>query len=97
MASMALGISVKKASFTVRFSLYLMAGFACSTPIGVGLGLLLAESVQGESHDILIATLSAFGSGTFLYLAMFENLTEEFIESHKHLMKKWLAVISGIV
>merc|ERR1712228_81357 len=95
-ASMALGISIKKASFSTKFSLYLLAGFATSTPIGVAIGLLLTDALHGQTHDILIAGLTAFGGGTFLYLALFENLTEEFIESHKHLIPKWFAVVSGI-
>ena len=95
-ASMALGISIKKASFTIRFSLYLMAGFACSTPLGVELGLAVSQSLHGKAHDVTVNGLTAFGSGTFLYLAMFENLTEEFIESHKNLMAKWVSVLGGI-
>ena len=96
-ASMALGISIKKATFSNKFSLWLIVGFSCTTPIGVAIGLGLSNILTGNVHIVITSSLQAFGSGTFIYLSNFENIVQEFVESQTDLILKWIALLFGII
>lgn len=73
-ASCSLGISLLK-TFPNDFGLirWLIFIFACATPLGVFIGMLLAS--QGELMDIIFSSLAA---GTFVYIAASEIIVGEF-------------------
>lgn len=71
---MSLSISLQRAfQNKERFIMSLMAIFACATPIGVSLGLILANS-----PDIVVIIFTSLAGGTFLYISCSEVITEEF-------------------
>ena len=65
--AMALCMSTKKAEFSKRFSAYLIAGFSTSIRLGVGISLGLAVFTKETVHDVIIASCTAFGAGTFIF------------------------------
>ena len=82
---MSLSISMVKA-FPGRdnFIMALMACFASFTPIGLVIGMLIADA--GDLMEIIFSTLAA---GTFMYIACSEVIIEEFsIPDHK-----WLKLV----
>ena len=73
-AGMSLGISMAKV-FPDRqgFVIMLLAIFATFTPLGVVLGMILAEG--SELTEIIFSSLAA---GSFLYISCSEVIVEEF-------------------
>ena len=73
-AAMSLGISLTK-NFPNRdtFVLLLMAAFASFTPIGIGIGMAIAES-----SDIVEVVFNCLAAGTFIFIACSEVIIEEF-------------------
>ena len=87
-ASMSLGISISKNFLEDedhRKGMMLMFSFAIATPIGISLGLLLAET--SEMIEIIFSSLAA---GTFVYIAASEVIVEEFSIPGR---KKWLQMV----
>jgi solute carrier family 39 (zinc transporter), member 1/2/3 len=86
-ASMSLGISISK-NFTeddIRKGLTLLLTFALATPIGIALGLLLADT-----NEMIEIVFSSFAAGTFIYIAASEVIVEEFSIPGR---KKWLQMV----
>lgn len=84
-AAMALGIAIKKANLTMRRGCMYVTIFAISTPTGVASGLFLAESLKSETEKLAFTSVAiSIGSGSFVYLAIMENIVEEFVESTKN-------------
>eukprot|EP01059_Diplonema_ambulator_P001973 TRINITY_DN11624_c0_g1_i2.p1 TRINITY_DN11624_c0_g1~~TRINITY_DN11624_c0_g1_i2.p1 ORF type:complete len:292 (+),score=48.19 TRINITY_DN11624_c0_g1_i2:35-910(+) len=64
----------------------LLAAFAISSPLGILLGWFLEASLKGPMASTATAYLDAAASGTFLYIAVVDTLTEEFsnnIDKHR--------------
>ena len=86
-ASMSLGISIVK-NFTnedSRKGYMLLFSFALATPIGIALGLALADT-----NEMVEIVFSSFAGGTFIYIAASEVIVEEFSIPGR---KKWLQMI----
>lgn len=73
-AGSSLGISLVK-TFPDNFRLcrQLVLIFALSTPLGVGLGMLVANA--GDIYEVIFSSIAA---GSFLYIACTEVIVEEF-------------------
>jgi solute carrier family 39 (zinc transporter), member 1/2/3 len=73
-ASSSLGISLVK-TFPDNFRLcrQLVALFACATPLGVGIGMLVSKA--GPIYEIVFSSIAA---GSFVYIACSEVVVEEF-------------------
>jgi solute carrier family 39 (zinc transporter), member 1/2/3 len=73
-AGSSLGISLVK-TFPTNFRLIrqLVTIFAFATPLGVGIGMAVANA--GEIYDVVFSSLAA---GSFLYIACSEVVVEEF-------------------
>lgn len=73
-AASSLGISLVK-TFPNDFSLcrWLVFCFACATPFGVAIGILLGQ--LGDIYEIIFSSLAA---GSFVYIACSEVIVEEF-------------------
>ena len=88
-ASLSLGISCVKAFpedfTTVRWLLFI---FAIATPLGVGIGMILAN--LGSIYDIIFSSLAA---GTFVYIGCSEIIIEEFSIPRD----KWLKLLFFII
>lgn len=73
-AGSSLGISLVK-TFPNDFRLcrQLVTVFACATPLGVGIGMALAQA-----DDIYEIIFSSIAAGSFVYIACTEVIVEEF-------------------
>ena len=73
-AGISLGISLVK-TFPDNFRLcrQMIFIFALATPVGVGIGMAVAN--QGEIYNIIFSSIAA---GTFLYISCSEMIVEEF-------------------
>lgn len=90
-AGMSLGISMAKTFPEDKtFVAVMMTMFACFSPFGVILGLLL-----GDTNEMVEVVFSCLAGGTFMYIAMSEVIVEEFsIPKYKY--TKLLFFILGI-
>eukprot|EP01126_Amoeba_proteus_P061425 TRINITY_DN8246_c0_g3_i3.p1 TRINITY_DN8246_c0_g3~~TRINITY_DN8246_c0_g3_i3.p1 ORF type:complete len:276 (+),score=50.76 TRINITY_DN8246_c0_g3_i3:171-998(+) len=91
-AAVALGISLLKGNLNVGRYLQMIATFCLTTPIGAGLGVAMSSFLEMGLHTFFSQMAKALASGTFVYVALVEVLTQEF-ESHKsdhdaHMSKK---------
>jgi len=95
-AAMSLGITVKKACWTLKKGSLFILVFSFSTPTGIGLGLFLKESLKNASAKEGFTSVSmAIGSGSFVYLAIMENIVEEFVESTSNRKRKLVCCLCG--
>ncbi|MGY8736221.1 MAG: ZIP family metal transporter, partial [bacterium] len=69
--------------------------FASATPLGGLLGALLGENVEGDLGAILEASFLSIAAGTFIYVATFDILRDEF-PAQGGRFAKWCILTSGI-
>jgi len=60
--------------------------FAISSPIGIGVGLILT-SLEKLNGSLIVGSLQGMAAGTFLYVVFLEVLPHEFRSGHLHLPK----------
>lgn len=72
--------------------LWLITVFALFTPLGIGLGLILAQS----SSKLVEGIFLALSTGTFLYVAASEVIVEEFAITKYRFSKYFLFLLGGI-
>lgn len=89
-ASISLGISLHK-SFDKNYLLIviLLIVFSLSTPIGVGIGMIISKE-----SDLTNVIFNALAAGTFIYVAASEIISEEF-SSLKYRWYKMAALVVG--
>ena len=90
--SISLGIALSK-NFKneeqKRNAIRLIIMFSLATPIGIGIGMILANT-----NVIIEILFMSFAGGTFVYIAASEVIVEEFsIPGHN----KWLKMLSFVV
>lgn len=73
-ASLSLGISLVK-TFPDNFKLcrWLIFTFSCATPLGVGIGMAVANA--GDIYSVIFSSIAA---GSFVYIGCNEVVVEEF-------------------
>ena len=69
---------VRATSASIPTLARLLMAFAISSPLGIAIGWLLEVSLHGGSAAFVTASLDAAASGTFVYIAVVDTLTEEF-------------------
>eukprot|EP01064_Diplonema_japonicum_P039469 TRINITY_DN9903_c1_g1_i1.p1 TRINITY_DN9903_c1_g1~~TRINITY_DN9903_c1_g1_i1.p1 ORF type:complete len:307 (+),score=33.43 TRINITY_DN9903_c1_g1_i1:85-1005(+) len=72
----------------------LLTAFAISSPFGILIGWFLEASLKGPTASTVTAYLDAAASGTFLYIAVVDTLTEEF-SNGRDSNRKFAAVLLG--
>jgi zinc transporter 1/2/3 len=95
-AGFALGVSLARSALPARTNWVLVALFASATPIGGLFGALLGASVGGDLGSMLEAIFLSIAGGTFVYVATFDILRDEFPAPGGRLAK-WCVLTSGIV
>jgi len=93
-ASFALALKVSPVSEKARQFLGRMIAFSLTTPVGVLLGLWLLNQLSGSKGPMMEGLFDALAAGTFLYVAIFEILSQEF-RKHGHVNAKLVAMILG--
>ena len=93
-AGFALGVSLVRSPLDRRRAWWLLALFALSTPMGILLGALLDEWLEGRARQVFEALFLALAAGTFTYVATFDILRDEFPGLGGR-AGKWLLVTTG--
>ena len=91
----ALGVSLARSSLERRRAFWLLGLFAASTPAGILTGALLDELLEGRTQQTFEALFLALAAGTFIYVATFDILRDEFPGVGSRI-SKWLCVTAGI-
>eukprot|EP01060_Flectonema_neradi_P017008 TRINITY_DN23654_c0_g1_i1.p1 TRINITY_DN23654_c0_g1~~TRINITY_DN23654_c0_g1_i1.p1 ORF type:complete len:331 (+),score=53.31 TRINITY_DN23654_c0_g1_i1:81-995(+) len=85
---------VRATSASIPILARLLLAFSVSSPLGIAIGWLLEVSLHGGNADFVTACLDAAASGTFVYIAVVDTLTEEFANGRdRH--QKFLAAVCG--
>lgn len=94
-AGFALGVSLVRSPLPRAQSWRMIALFASATPIGGLVGALLGEMLQGRFAATLEASFLSIAAGTFVYVATFDILRDEFPAPGGRLAK-WLVLTAGV-
>jgi zinc transporter 1/2/3 len=92
----ALGVSLARSHLSSVQAWRLVALFAGATPIGGLIGTLLDETFDGRHGSSLEATFLSIAAGTFVYVATFDILRDEFPAPGGRLAK-WMVLSLGVV
>lgn len=77
-ASFALGLKISPVSRQTGQFFGRMLAFSLTTPAGVLLGLWMLNRLSGSNGPLIEGVFDALAAGTFLYVAVFEILSQEF-------------------
>lgn len=69
-----------KSSGSGKVSAQLITSFSFTTPIGIALGFVLNQSLNGILSSLITEIIKSIASGTFIYVALTEILLQEFSE-----------------
>lgn len=93
-AGFALGVSLARSRMSQRRSLSLIGLFALTTPIGIIVGLLSTDALAGRGQTVFDAVFLALASGSFIYIAAFDIIRDEFLRPGPR-GAKWLLAATG--
>lgn len=94
-AAFALGLKVRAVVKDSGKYFRQMTAFSLTTPAGILLGLYLVSKLSGAHSALYEGIFDAVAAGTFLYVAIFEILAEEFQTTHQ-LVSKTIALVAGV-
>lgn len=92
LAAVALGVSVAKASLSMRDAVKLGAAVSAMIPLGVVVGVSI-ESAQTLAGGAASVVLQGLAAGTFLFVTFFEILGPELDENSDRLLKVLFLVL----
>ena len=95
-AAFALGVSMLKSHMEKGKIIKLVIMFSFMTPLGILIGVLIANALSGRAAQLGIAIFDALAAGTFLYIAIMDIFNEEF-EEKKYTYLKLLFAVSGLL
>jgi solute carrier family 39 (zinc transporter), member 1/2/3 len=95
-AGFALGVSLARSHLSSRQAWRLVAIFAGATPLGVLIGMVLEATLEGGMGSNLEAGFLSIAAGTFVYVATFDILRDEFPAPGGRLAK-WTVLSVGVV
>ena len=93
-AGFALGVSLARNQVHRRRALGLIGLFATITPIGIVGGLLVTNALDGHGQTIFDAVFLALAAGSFIYIAAFDIIRDEFLQPGPRAVK-WLLAATG--
>ena len=94
-AGFALGVSLARSTVPFAQSWMLVGLFATATPIGGLIGTAIGETVEGPVASLFEASFLSIAAGTFVYVATFDILRDEFPAPGGRLTK-WLVLTAGV-
>jgi len=94
-AGFALGVSFARDGMPRGRAYQLLALFALATPVGIAIGFALGDALQDRAQQTAEAAFLALAAGTFIYVASFDILRDEFLEPVGR-FAKWLFVALGV-
>ncbi|NQX89489.1 MAG: ZIP family metal transporter [Halioglobus sp.] len=93
-AGFALGVSLARNGIPRRRSLRLIGLFALMTPCGIVVGLAITSALDGRAQTLFQALFLSLAAGTFIYIAAFDILRDEFFQPGPH-ATKWILTAVG--
>ncbi|MEM7435892.1 MAG: ZIP family metal transporter [Myxococcota bacterium] len=93
-AGFALGVSLARNAVPRRRALGLIGLFAGVTPIGIIVGLLVTNALDDRSQSIFDAVFLGLAAGSFIYIASFDIIRDEFLQPGPR-AAKWLLAATG--
>ncbi len=96
LASFALSMKLLSAGTGRLQSLWLIALFACMTPLGIFLGSMLSLEVSHRQGIFLAGLFNAFAAGSFLYIATLHTLDELLNRTEKIGWFEVIAILLGL-
>lgn len=93
-AGFALGVSLARNRIPRRRSLALIGLFSVMTPIGAVIGLIVTTALDGSAQIVFEATFLALAAGSFIYIAAFDILRDEFLQPGPRALK-WFLTAAG--
>ena len=93
-AGFALGVSLVRNDVPRLRSLSLIGLFAVITPIGIVVGLLVTNALSSHAQRVFDAVFLALAAGSFLYIAVFDIIRDEFLQPGPRAVK-WLLAATG--
>lgn len=94
-AGFALGVSLNRSVLPTRQVFVLVMIFALATPVGGVIGAILGETIGGDLGATLSAGLLSLAAGTFVYVATFDILRDEFPAPGGR-FAKWCILVLGV-
>lgn len=94
-AGFALGVSLARSPLPPTQSWKLIALFASSTPLGGLIGAFLGATIEGRLGATLEASFLSIAAGTFIYVATFDILRDEFPAPGGR-FAKWCVLSAGV-
>jgi zinc transporter 1/2/3 len=95
-AGFALGVSLVREHLPRRRALGLAGLFATATPLGIMVGMVLGDVLDGRAQHTFEAVFLALAGGTFVYVATLDILRDE-LHGPGSPLAKWLLVSSGLL
>jgi zinc transporter ZupT len=87
-----IGWSFRKNGISLKPTLEYTLIYSLATPVGIIIGLLLAE------YKMARGILMGIGGGTFIYISAVENMNLEFVTAKfSHRMLKYLTLVAGFL
>ena len=94
-AGFALGVSLARSSLRVTQAWLLVGLFATATPLGGLIGATVGETIEGPLARVFEAIFLSIAAGTFVYVATFDILRDEFPAPGGR-STKWLVLTGGV-
>lgn len=93
-AGFALGVSLARNAIPRGRALRLIGLFSVMTPIGIIVGLLVTNALDGRAQILFQAIFLSLAAGSFIYIAAFDILRDEFLQPGPRAVK-WLLTAVG--
>ena len=93
-AGFALGVSLARNAVPRGRALRLIGLFSVMTPIGIIVGLLVTNALEGRAQIIFQAVFLSLAAGSFIYIAAFDILRDEFLQPGPRAVK-WILTVLG--
>ncbi len=93
-AGFALGVSLARVGAPRSRALRLVTLFALMTPVGIVVGWGMTRALTGDAEVVFDAVFLSLAAGSFIYIAAFDIIRDEFLQPGPRLAK-WLLAAAG--
>ena len=93
-AAFALGVSLARNHVPRTRARRLVGLFALTTPIGIIVGVLVTNALTGRDQTVFDAVFLSLAAGSFIYIATFDIIRDEFLQPGPR-GAKWLLAAIG--
>lgn len=95
--SFALAVILNRSHLSLKKILYIIAIFACMTPLGIALGAYVTEITHSQNGGLVTAIFNAFAAGTFLYMSTLHHVNHHHHGHESEGLLEFGFLVSGLV